>query len=67
MLSVGLLAVAAVLVLLGRWGRRNASSLVPGSLSAPDRRHREAVLRRGGLACHGAALLLAVAAVGRLL
>ncbi|NKQ57731.1 hypothetical protein HFP15_33205 [Amycolatopsis sp. K13G38] len=54
-----LLALAAAVGALGRWGRRNAPRLAPGALSERDRAHRAAVLRRGGLACYVVAFLLA--------
>ncbi len=54
-----LLVLAAAVAALGRWGRRNAPRLARGALSERDQDHRAAVLRRGGLACYVAAVLLA--------
>jgi hypothetical protein len=56
-----LLTLATSLVLLGRWGRHNAETLAPEALPEHERHHRAGVLRRGGLACHVAAGLLAAA------
>lgn len=45
------LVLAAVLLVVGRWGRRNAAGLVPSSLSASARQDKERVVRRGGTTC----------------
>jgi hypothetical protein len=45
------LLFAAVLFAIGRWGRRNAASLVPTALSEAGQRSQELVLRRGSVAC----------------
>lgn len=39
------------LLLLGRWGMRNAEHLVPATLSEHERERKERVLSRGSLAC----------------
>lgn len=66
-MSAGMVVVAVLLVLLGGWGRRNAARLVPEAISPEDRVRQERVLRRGSVACFGAAALLVFAAVGSLL
>lgn len=43
--------VGIVLVVLGRWGSRNALALVPPSLAESERRRRERVLARGAITC----------------
>jgi ABC-type Fe3+ transport system permease subunit len=58
-----LLVLAALLVLIGRWGRRNAESLAPRGMPERERAQRAGVLRRGGIACHVVACLLATAGV----
>lgn len=65
-ISVALVLCAAVLGLLGNWGRRRGQELVPPGLSAEDQRRQERVIRRGALACFVAATLFLVAAVGSL-
>lgn len=47
-------ALAAVLILLGGWGRRNAAILavVPG-MEAERIARRERTMRRGAVACRG--------------
>ena len=57
-----LLLCAAVLAVLGHWGRAHGASLAPAYLAEDDRERRAAVVRRGGLACYlGAAAMAAVA------
>lgn len=46
------LLLAAVLVLLGRWGRRHAHNLVWPGLPQGDRARRVAAVRRGGGLCY---------------
>jgi hypothetical protein len=58
MSAVLLIVLAGALALIGRWGRRNAHSLVLASLPGAEREHRIRVLRRGGLSCHVAAAAL---------
>jgi hypothetical protein len=58
-----LLVVAAVLALLGRWGRANALSLVPHGLPEDDRVRRASAVRRGGMVCYLASGVMAVAGV----
>jgi hypothetical protein len=58
------LLFAATLYPIGRWGHRNAASLVPMGYSADGKRDKERVLRRGSLACQVVAvacLLIAIA------
>lgn len=57
-----LLVLAGCLHLLGTWGRRNASQLMSVGLPAHQRDSKERTLRRGAWACHGASVLLLVAA-----
>ena len=61
MSSALLLMLAAMLALIGRWGRRNAETLAPRGMPERERRHRAESLRRGGLACHIASFMLATA------
>ena len=50
MLLVIFTAAAGILMfLLGRWGRREATALVPPSLPAAERTKRERVYRRGAM------------------
>lgn len=49
---------AVLLIVLGCWGWRAVPGLVPRSMDAESRRHQEAVLRRGVLACFAAAAIL---------
>lgn len=55
---VGTVLLGAAVLLVGVWGRRNATSLLPVTLTAEDRRRRVVVYRRGALACQVAGLLL---------
>lgn len=59
LVAFGLLAGG--LLLLGRWGIRNATRLAPQSLPENERQRRARVMRRGSVACWVAAgALLAV-------
>lgn len=58
MSSAVLVAMAAILATLGMWGVRQAPRLAPVSLPERERRHRQRVLRRGGVACVVVAVLL---------
>jgi hypothetical protein len=53
-----------MLLLLGRWGRRDAERLasMPGT-PHPTRRHRTAVLRRGATTCTALGVLFMTLAV----
>lgn len=64
--AVLLLVGAAVLVLLGRWGKRNANTLVPSAFSDEGRRQRAQSIRRNGTACQVFACLLLLTSVGML-
>jgi len=61
--AIVLVLCAAGLAALGRWGRTGGSSLAPSYLTSEDRERREAVVRRGGLACYIGAAAMAVVAV----
>lgn len=50
--------IALILVLLGRWGMRNARRAVPTSLPADEREHRVRVIRRGSVCCWAVACVL---------
>ncbi|MGW6356369.1 hypothetical protein ACWFR5_14495 [Streptomyces sp. NPDC055092] len=64
---VAQLAIAALLLGTGWWGRRRAHGLVPPSpYDDQARRDRVAVLRRGALACQLIGLLFAGAALAAL-
>jgi hypothetical protein len=65
-MSVVLMSGAVVLVLLGRWGRRNTAQLIPLALAPDDRVRQERVLRRGTLTCYFVAGLFLFAAIGTL-
>ncbi len=56
-------AAAAGLALLGHWGRANGGAAAPSYLDPEHRARREAVVRRGGLACYAGAAAMAVVAV----
>lgn len=61
-----LLGLSTGLLLIGRWGRRNASNLAPATTSVERRRHHEQVLRRGAMACQlvgGMLVLMAIATI----
>lgn len=61
-----LLTLAALLVLLGRWGYRNADALVPTAVGVAERARLARVLRRGAVAAYvvaGAFLALSIMAV----
>lgn len=49
---------ALILILLGRWGMRNARRAVSPSLPAGERERRARVLRRGSVCCWVVACLL---------
>jgi hypothetical protein len=53
------LAVAAGLVLFGRWGARNAAVLAPASMPVDERQRRERATRRGAVACQVAGVAFA--------
>lgn len=55
---VGSVVLGAAVILVGVWGRRNAASLLPATLSTEDRRRKLVVYRRGALACQIAGVLL---------
>lgn len=59
------LLFAAVLLLIGLWGRRNLAGLVPSTLSAQGRAKRERELRRGALALIAFSVLIALATLAR--
>lgn len=61
MSSALFLMLAAMLALIGQWGRRNAETLASRGMPERERQHRTAVMRRGGLACQIASFLLAAA------
>jgi hypothetical protein len=61
------LVLAAVLFLIGWWGRRNAAALVPPSLSAESRARKERELRRGAFALIGLGVLVFVGVLARLI
>lgn len=61
------LLFAAILFLIGLWGRRNLNGLVPSTLSAHGRAKRERELRRGTSVLIGFATLIALAVVARVL
>lgn len=61
MSSALLLTFAAMLALIGWWGRRNAETLAPQHMPEQERRRRVGVMRRGGLSCQAASVLLATA------
>lgn len=64
---VVLIALAASLAAVGRWGRRQElGSAALRDLPDTLRESRLVVIRRGGLACELAAAVLAVVAVGAL-
>jgi hypothetical protein len=54
--------IGALLVVLGEWGARRASDLVPAQLGEIERDHRQRVLRRGGRTCQvaGVAFVLMI-------
>lgn len=60
------LLFAAILLLIGWWGRRNAATLVPPSLSAESRARKERELRRGAFAMVGFGVLVMLGVVARL-
>ncbi|CAN5662384.1 hypothetical protein BH11ACT8_BH11ACT8_35370 [soil metagenome] len=60
---VVVLGLAAVLALLGRWGRAHAHSLTPTSFPERDRDRRAAAVRRGGIVCYAASAVMAVVGV----
>lgn len=67
MTSTVLFALAAALVAIGWWARRNAPALASPYLEAPARRQRERVMRRGGTTCLVTAvgfIVFAVAGLG---
>ncbi|PXY20629.1 hypothetical protein BA062_32475 [Prauserella flavalba] len=64
--GVALLTMAGALVLLGRWGRRNANR-VPPWLSSRERERRSRTMRRGARACYVVAAVLTVAGLGTLI
>jgi hypothetical protein len=64
--SAVLLLLAGVLVLLGRWGRRNAHHAVPW-MSPHDRQRRSCTLRRGARTCYFLAIVLALTGLGTLI
>jgi hypothetical protein len=49
--------LALGLMLLGRWGARNAEILVPTSLDEHERERKKRVLARGSLGCQCLAVL----------
>ncbi|MET8249156.1 hypothetical protein ABZV31_35185 [Streptomyces sp. NPDC005202] len=59
------LLMAGALVVLGRWGLRNAHQ-VPPWLSSRDRQRRSRTLRRGARTCYVVAVVFAVAGIGTL-
>jgi hypothetical protein len=61
--AVILIAIAAAVACLGRWGRANAMVLVPDHLEVFDRERRIRSLERGAVACYAAAAVLLGAAV----
>ncbi|PXY17392.1 hypothetical protein [Prauserella muralis] len=58
-----LLVLAVLLVLLGRWGLRNADTAVPAALGARERARRARVLRRGAVAAQVVAAAFVVVSV----
>lgn len=60
---VVILAVAAGLAQLGRWGRAHPEALVAPYLAEEDRERKVGTLQRGALTCYAAALVLAVVAI----
>lgn len=63
--SATALALAFALVVLGRWGVRNAHSVVPHALPEADRERRQRVIVRGAVVCQGVAALFVAMAVLR--
>lgn len=61
--AIVLVALGAVVALVGYWGRSRALVLVPGHLEVYDREKRIRSLQRGGLACFVAAGVLVGAAM----
>ena len=55
---VGSVVLGTAVLLVGVWGRRNAASLLPATLTIEDRRRKVGVYRRGALACQVAGVLL---------
>jgi hypothetical protein len=58
-----LVAMAVGLAALGRWGRRHSTDLVSAALLNEDRASKAAVIRRGGLVCYVAAVVMAAVGV----
>ncbi|UUV28639.1 hypothetical protein NQK81_28110 [Amycolatopsis roodepoortensis] len=50
-----LLCLAALLVLLGRWGRKRSLDLVPSNLPIAERERRAKVVRRGAVGAYAVA------------
>ncbi|MPY78514.1 MAG: hypothetical protein GEV04_08460 [Actinophytocola sp.] len=59
--------VAAVLAPLGRWGYRNAATLLPAALPEQERDRRQQVLRRGAVTAQAVAVLFVFAGLLRML
>lgn len=58
--SIVTLTTAAILLLIGRWGYRNADTLAPSLLAEEKQDQRSRVIRRGAIACYGAAAIFVV-------
>ena len=56
---IGSVLLGAAVFLVGVWGRRNATSLLPPSLPERDRARKATVYRRGATACQAVGVLLA--------
>lgn len=54
-----------LLFLVGLWGRRNVSALVPRSMSSRGQQRRETELRRGSTALIGLAVLVLIGCIAR--
>lgn len=65
MISSALIALGfgAVMFGIGYWGRRNAGSLMPATMSTSGRRSRERAIRRGAVFCQIGGWVFAALAV----
>lgn len=55
--------IGVVLLMIGRWGRRNAMTLVPLTLSVEAREKKARVMRRGAVSCQILGVLIVAVAV----